>query len=227
MALAGSYRHRVAFATDYLAEPMIKLHGNSSRLSIEMRIRNLRHAPMELMYLAHVNFRPVDHARLIDTVPAEAAHMRVRAALPPPFIPSAEYAALIGRMQRDPAAQRIIDPDLAIDPELVLSLDPCTDAGGWAHGMQLLPDGAADFVSYRPDQLDHCLRWLCRTPAENALGLMLPATAEADGYTAEKTKGHLRLLPPGGEFRCEIEAGVLDPSAASQMQARIEAVLKG
>ena len=54
------------------------------------------------------------------------------------------------------------------------------DEGGWTHGMQLLPDGSADFVSHRPDQLDHCLRWLCQTPSESALGLMLPATAEAD-----------------------------------------------
>jgi hypothetical protein len=42
-----------------------------------------------------------------------------------------------------------------------------------------ISDGSADFVSHRPDQLDHCLRWLCQTPSESALGLMLPATAEA------------------------------------------------
>src|SRR5262249_8001571 len=160
----------------------------SSRLAIEMRIRNLHHAPMELMYLAHTNFSPVDHGRLIDTVPDGARHMRVRGSLPPPFVPSSEYARLIARLQQDPAAHRVIDPDLAIDPELVISLDPRADDSGFAHAMQLLPDGSADFVSYRPDQLDRCLRWLCRTPAENALGLMLPATAEADGYLAEKAK---------------------------------------
>ena len=175
------------------------------------------------MYLAHINFRPVEGALLVDTVPADAAHIRVRSALPPPLVPSAAYSRLIEKLEGDPAAHKIIEPGLAIDPELVLSLDPLADEGGWAHGMQLLPDGSADFVSYRPDQLDHCLRWLCRTPAENALGLMLPATAEADGYLAEKAKGHIRSLAPGAEFHCRLEAGALAPQEAEALRKRIEA----
>jgi hypothetical protein len=226
MGLTGRYRHSVAFAGDYLAQPLVKLHGRSSRISAEMRIRNLRHTPMELMYLAHINFRPVEGARLVDTVPADAAHIRVRSALPPPLLPSAAYSRLIGRLETDPAAHKIIDPAAAIDPELVLSLDPLADERGWAHGMQLLSDGSADFVSYRPDQLDHCLRWLCQTPSESALGLLLPATAEAEGYTAEKAKGNVRLLPPQGEFHCSLEFGALDASGAGEMCERIEGVTR-
>ena len=225
MGLTGTYRHRVAFTGHYVAEPSIKLHGQSSRISAEMRIRNLRHTPMELMYLAHINFRPVEGGRVIDTVPADTAHTRVRSTLPPPLVPSAEYSRLIERLEKDPAAHKIIDPSLAIDPELVLALDPLADAGGWAHGMQLLPDGSADFVSHRPDQLDHCLRWLCQTPSESALGLMLPATAEAEGHAAETAKGNVRLLPPQGEFRCSLEFGALDVRAAAEMRERIEGVM--
>jgi hypothetical protein len=226
MALTGSYQHRVAFSGHYLAEPIVKLHERSSRVSAEMRIRNLRHMPMELMYLAHINFRPVAGARLIDTVPADATHIRVRSALPPPLVPSAEYLGLIGRLEKDPAAHKAIDPSLAIDPELVLALDPLADESGWTHGLQLLPDGTADFVSYCPDQLDHCLRWLCQTPSESALGLMLPATAEAEGRAAEMAKGNVRMLPPQGEFRCSLEFGALDASGAAAMRERIEAVMR-
>ena len=224
MGLTGSYRHRVAFGGHYVAEPTVKLHGRSSRISAEMRIRNLRHTPMELMYLAHINFRPVDGAVLVDTVPADAAHMRVRSALPPPLVPSPEYSRLIDTARAGPRQlTRSSTPSAAIDPELVLSLDPLADESGWAHGMQLLPDGSADFVSHRPDQLDHCLRWLCQTPSESALGLMLPATAEAEGHTAEMAKGNVRLLPPQGEFRCSLEFGALDASGAAAMRERIEA----
>jgi len=226
MGLTGSYHHRVAFGGHYAAEPTIKLHGGSSRISAEMGIRNLRHMPMELMYLAHINFRPVAGAVLVDTVPADAAHIRVRSALPPPLVPSREYSKLIARLEKDPAAHKVIDPSAAIDPELVLSLDPLADESGWAHGMQLLPDGSADFVSHRPDQLDHCLRWLCQTPSESALGLMLPATAEAEGRTAETAKGNVRLLPPQGEFRCSLEFGALDASGAAAMRERIEGVMQ-
>jgi hypothetical protein len=227
MALTGSYQHRIAFGGHYVAAPSIKLHDKSSRVSAEMRIRNLRHTPMELMYLAHINFRPVEGAVLIDTVPADAAHIRVRSALPPPLVPSPAYLRLVGRLEKDPTAHKAIDPSLAIDPELVLSLDPLADESGWAHAMQRLPDGAADFVSYRPDQLDHCLRWLCQTPSESALGLMLPATAEAEGRAAEMAKGNMRLLPPQGEFCCSLEFGALDAGEAAALRERIEAVIEG
>src|SRR5262249_45909588 len=97
----------------------------------------------------------------------------------------------------------------------------------WAHSLQLHPDGAADFVSHRPDQLDHGLRWIARNIDQDALGLLLPATAEADGYTAEKAKGNLRLLPPQGEFRCDLEFGALQPAEAEQMRRHIEQVMQG
>ena len=189
MGLTGSYHHRIAFGGHYIAEPTVKLHGRSSRISAEMRIRNLRHMPMELMYLAHINFRPVEGGR--------ADRYRARRCRPyAGQIGSAAAARSVGRnisglierLERDPAAHKSIDPGAAIDPELVLALDPLADESGWAHGMQLLPDGSADFVSHRPDQLDHCLRWLCQTPSESALGLMLQATAEAEGRAAEKAK---------------------------------------
>jgi len=226
MALTGRYEHRVAFTHHYLAEPTVRLHGGSCRIGAEMRIRNLRHTPMDLMYLGHVNFRPVAGARILDTVPDDAAHMRVRSALPPPFVPSQQYLRLLEQVTADPARHRSIDPSLSIDPELVLSLDCLADETGWAHSLQLLPDGSADFLSHRPDQLGHGLRWFCQTPEESALGLMLPATAEADGYAAEKAKGNLRQLPPQGEFRCELEFGALDRAGAGDLRRKIEAAVK-
>jgi hypothetical protein len=222
MGLTGRYRHRVAFSHHYIAEPAVKLHAGSGRVAAGMRIRNLRHSPMELMYLAHINFRPIAGAILIDGV--APGHIRVRPGLPPPFVPSPEHQALIARMTAAPEGHRRIDGGLTVDPELLLFLDCRADAEGWSHALQLLPDGAADFVSHRPDQLDHALRWLCQTPSEQALGLLLPATAEADGYTAEKAKGNVRLLPPNAEFRCDLEFGALTTAEAAAMRKRIEAV---
>src|SRR5262249_9737915 len=155
----------------------------------------------------------VDGAELVDSVTPD--HIRVRPGLPPPFVASAEHQALIARMTASPEDHRRIDAGLAVDPELLLFLDCRADAEGWSHVLQLLPDGAAAFVSHQPDQLDHALRWLCQTPAEQALGLLLPATAEADGYTAEKAKGNIRLLPPNAEFRCDLEFGALTPAEAA------------
>jgi len=224
MELAGRFRFAVAFAHHYVAAPSVRLGAEATRIAVTMRVTNLKHAPMELMYLAHVNFRPVDGAKLLDTVPDDPRHMRVRAALPPGFVASPEYLALVEEMRTAPEAHRFIDPALRIDPELVFSMDCRADADGFAHAMQVHPDGSADFVSHRPDQLDHALRWIARNGDQEALGLMLPATAEADGYKAAKARGSLRLLPPGGTFSCTVTFGALARDEAGRMAEHIAAV---
>ncbi|MGE3873918.1 MAG: hypothetical protein AB7F74_13260, partial [Parvibaculaceae bacterium] len=68
------------------------------------------------------------------------------------------------------------------------------------------------------------VRWMSRGGDQDALGLMLPATADPNGYTAEKAKGHLRILPPGGEFRCALEFGALRRDEADQLRQEIEKI---
>lgn len=222
MGLTGTCRHTLAFAHNYLAQPTVKLHQKGGRIGMSMRIRNLKQSPMELMYLAHINFHPADGGRLIDTVPDDAQHMRVRTRLPEFFAPSEAHRKLIEALQADPSIHRVIEPKRRVDPELVMGMDCRADAGGFAHAMQLHPDGTADFVSHRPDQLDHAVRWMTRTGDQDALGLILPATAEADGYSAEKNKGNLRIVPAQGEFRCDVEFGALDRAEAEQLRRKIE-----
>ena len=227
MALSGTYRHTVAFACNYVARPTLKVSEGSSRLAMELSVRNLRHAPMELMYLAHINFRPVDGGRLIDAVPDDAAHMALRTELPAGFVPSAGHARLLEELARDLGSHRVLVPGRMIDPELVVALTYPADGDGWAHSMQLHPDGSADFVSHRPGELPFGVRWISRSADQDALGLVLPATAAADGYTAEKAKGRLVLVPPEGEFRCAFAFGSLEAAEATRLRSGIEVVRAG
>lgn len=224
MALTGEYRHRVAFTHHYVAHPEVRLSAGESRVRVDLSVRNLRQSPMELMYLAHINFRPVDGARLVDAVPDDAAHIRVRASLPGGMIQSDAHRTLINVVLADSAVHRQMTPGRRIDPELVMTMTYPADADGWAHTMQLHADGNADFVSHRPDELPHVVRWMSRTGDEDALGMALPATAGADGYIAEKAKGNTRMLPIGGEFRCRLVFGALAGDEAERMRASIEAV---
>jgi hypothetical protein len=224
MALTGTYRHRVAYTYSYVAEPKVRLASGDSRIEAEMSIRNLRHSPMELMYLAHINFRPADGARLVDAVPNDATHIKVRTTLPGGLVQSAEHRALIDAVVKDPASHRRIESGRRIDPELVMTLTYPAAPDGWAHTMQLHPDGSADFVGHRPKELGHVVRWMSRTGDEDALGMALPATAGADGYAAEKAKGNVKLLAPQTTFRCRLQFGALMPEEAAEMQREIEAL---
>jgi hypothetical protein len=107
---------------------------------------------------------------------------------------------------------------------VVFFIDYNTDDSGWAHSMQVLPDGAADYIRHRPDQLSKGVRWICRTADQDALGLLLPATAEPEGYSAEKAKGNVRVLPAGAVFTCAYEMGALTAEEAQTMEKKIEAI---
>jgi hypothetical protein len=214
MALTGIYRHTVAFKHNYTAEPTVKLHANSSRVQVELTVRNLKHTPMELMYLAHINFRPVDGAVLTDTASRSSDRIRIRPAAPDA---SEAQRKLVDAMRADPDLHRKQVPGRMTDPELVLFMDCLADESGWAHSMQVHQDGAADFVSHRPDELPVGVRWIARTPDQDAMGLMLPATAEGRRLHGREGQGQSAPYPAarhvpvparvwGATCRCRIPA---------------------
>ena len=227
LGVTGSCQYTVAFNHNYLARPTVKLYPASGRLLISMHLKNLKHSEMELMYLAHVNFRPVDNGRLIYSAPCAPDHVRVRSSIPAHIRPPAGYREFLAELEAHPEQHNFLKPGLAFDPEVVFFIDYLTDEAGWAHSMQLHPDGSADFISHRPDQLDHGVRWISRTVDQDALGIILPATAEPEGYTVEKAKGNIKILPAQGEFRYEMEVGALTAVEAGEMEAKIRQILAG
>jgi hypothetical protein len=225
MALTGAYQHTVAFNHNYIARPLVKLYAGSSRIHMSLQIENLKRTSMDLMYLAHVNFRPVNNGRLVYSAPCDPAHVRIRSSIPPHISPPAGYREFLAELEINPEKHNLLSPDLAFDPEVVFFIDYRTDAAGWAHTMQIHPDGSADFISHRPAELDHGVRWISRTADQDALGMILPATAEPEGYAAEKAKGNIKVIPPGGAFSCHMEAGALTASEAQAMAAQIQQIL--
>jgi hypothetical protein len=226
-AMGGTYRHAVAFGCDYEARPRVALRAGGSVLSIAMEIRNLGHAPMELMYLAHVNFRPVDGGRLVCSAPCTPQSIRVRTSVPPSLSPPPGYAEFLDELSRDPSKHLSLEPGLPFDPEVTMMLSCKPDETGWARSLMLHPDGHASYIGHKTDTLDHAVRWISRTPDQDCLGLLLPATAEPDGYAAEKAKGNLKILAAGEARIFELEAGLLVPEEAAAMEARIARILGG
>ena len=227
MGLTGLGRYTIAFTHNYEICPLLKLHADDGWIEADVAIKNLKHTPMELMYLAHINFRPHDGARILDTVPDDSGHIRIRSTLPAGlFKPSEIHKAMLEAMLSNPALHRELVPGRAVDPEIVMGLSHRADQDGWAHSMQLLADGSGDFVSHRPGELPGGVRWMTRNADQDALGLFLPGTAEADGYTTEKAKGNVLTLAPQKTFRCSLAFGALTPSEADALGHRIAQVMK-
>jgi Domain of unknown function (DUF4432) len=225
IALSGEYQHTVAFSYNYVAIPVVKLYARASTCHIAITVNNLKKTPMEFMYMAHVNFRPVDNGRLVYSAACTPETVRVRKTIPSHVRPTPEYLAYLKALQANPAKHNLLSPDLAFDPEVVFTVDYQADAAGWAHSLQVHPDGTADYIRHRPDQLDKGVRWISRTPDQDALGLVLPATAEPEGYLAEKAKGHIKTIAGGGSYTCSMEAGWLNEAEAAQMEAKINGIV--
>jgi hypothetical protein len=222
LAVGGEYRHTVAFACDYAARPRVRLRAGEAVVAIGMEIHNRKKSPMELMYLAHVNFRPLDGGRLVTPAPDTPEGMRVRTLVPANLSPPAGYREFLKQLASDPAQHQLLKPELAFDPEVVFFLACVADRSGWVRSLMVHPDGWASYIGYAADTLDHAVRWISRTPDQDCLGLVLPATAEPDGYLAEKKKGNVKVLAAGQSARFQLEAGLLTPEQASAVEREIE-----
>lgn len=226
IGLSGEYQHTVAFNLNYLAQPLVKLYAGESRCVIRLTVHNLKRTPMDLMYLAHINYRPVDNAELVYSALCTPEHVRVRHSIPDHVKPGPGYAEFLAELSQHPQRHHVLTPGLAFDPEIVFGIDYLADENGWAHSLQIHPNGQSDYICHRPSQLDTGVRWICRTPDQDALGFVLPATAEPEGYTAEKAKGNLKVLDAGATFICEMEAGTLSAEETSTMRAKIEQIVQ-
>ncbi|MBN2469759.1 MAG: DUF4432 family protein [Anaerolineae bacterium] len=227
IGVGGAYRHTVTFGHDYVAEPLVTLRAGASRFRVGMTITNRKQSDMEMMYLMHVNFRPVDQARVVYSAPSTPQAARVRTEIPGHIRPIPGYREFLARMAQDPALHEVLAPELPFNPEVVLFLDYRTDEAGWAHSMLVHPDGSAEVIRHRPAELPFATRWISRTPDHDAIALVEPGTAEPLGYKAARERGQVKVLKPGERFSCEIEVGVLDAEQARQAEAHIRAILGG
>jgi hypothetical protein len=191
-----------------------------------MQVDNLKRTAMELMYMAHVNFRPLDNARLVYSAPCTPATVRVREVIPSHVTPTDAYRAFLKELAANPSRHNVLAPGMAFDPEVVFFIDYSADQAGWAHSMMVHPDGYASYIRHRPEQLPKGVRWISRTPDQDCFGLLLPATAEPDGYLAEKRKGNLKTMAPGASVRFDVEAGLLTPPQAESMEQSIQEILE-
>ena len=227
LGLGGQYQHTVAFSTNYLARPMVKLYAGSSLIRIYLEVENLKNTEMDLMYLAHINFRPVSNGRLVYSAVCTPETVRVRKSIPSHVVPKPGYKEFLDSLAQHPEKHHVLAPDLMFDPEVVFMVDYKTDETGWAHTLQIHPNGSSDYVAHRPAELDHGVRWICRTADQEALGLILPATAEPEGYHAEKEKGNIKVIQAHETFACEMVAGVLGIDETHQLEGKINQILQG
>jgi hypothetical protein len=222
IGVTGLYDYNRAFGEKYHARPLVKLHEGSSLVDISITIENYSGYPMELMYMCHVNFRPVEHGRIVQSVDWAKENMELRTVIPEHVKASQAFIDFLARLEEDPRLTEVIKPEDEYNPEIAFFIhSPQVDENGWSHYMQVHPDGSADYIRYKPEELDHNTRWISRTEDQAGLGLALPATCDPEGYTAEKKKGNIKEIPAKSSVSFSVVAGYLNPEEAKEMEALI------
>lgn len=222
ISICGSYQHTVAFSCNYIATAKVSLGFDESWLTVDLAVENKRNVSMDLMYLGHANFRPVDFGRLIYAAEYDPASVRVRTSIPAHISPAEGYVDFIEALEREPVLHHVLRPDLAFDPEVVFAIDMMAGLDGWTHAMQKLPHGGADFISYQPAQAPLTGRWLCRTPDQQGLGIAFPATSGVEGYHKEKQKGCYVELGARDTWHITMRMGTLNAAEADAMEDTID-----
>ncbi|MCD7059151.1 DUF4432 family protein [Pelagibacterium xiamenense] len=224
VTIGGVARYSKAFAIDYRLRTEVTLGADAAVLDVAVTVDNLMGTEIAIMYLGHVNFRPVDGAKLVYSAPYTPEAIRVREAIPRHITPRPGYPEFLAALAKDPGLHHDIKPDLAFDPEVVFDIAMQTDAEGWAHALQRHPDGTADYVAHRPAQLSRAIRWISRTGDQDALGLVLPSTSGTEGRTVEKAAGRHATVPAHGTWHAGYRTGLLTPGEAAGMAAHIDAI---
>ncbi|SON56655.1 hypothetical protein HDIA_3114 [Hartmannibacter diazotrophicus] len=204
--LTGIGRERRAFSHHFEMRPRLRLRAGATEIEVSFDVENKAGSVLPFFYLGHINFRPVGGARIVDSLTDDRCQIVLRK---PDLLDDtpAEIRAWHEALAADPSLHRRIGHAERVEPEMVMTLRPPAGADGWAEAQQQHPDGSADFVRHRPDELPFSIRWITRSSDRQAIGFSLPASAPPDGRNAGLTNGQAIMIAPRATFGARMRFG--------------------
>ena len=225
VGVTGTYSLKLCYEVNYDFTPVVKLYDNATYLDVQSSITNNKDVPLEYYYLCHINHCPVDGSKLYYT--ADRKKIKVNHEVPENYF-NEEGAKktndYLDRLDKDPSIMDEVGAEgQAYQPEIVFGIMSYKgDENGDAYTMQINPDKTATFVIHKPEELPFGVRWISRTEDEDAIGMVLPATAEHFGRLYCQRNNQQRYLKKGETVTYHIKTGLLDKEQAEKMQAKIK-----
>lgn len=225
LGVSGAFDYTKAFGDKYRAVPTVRLYESRTVLDVSMKIENLLHYPMDLMYMCHVNFLPAENGEIIQATGWDTQDMIVRSSIPAHVKPTPQFLSFLESLKRNPETTRVLRPQDEYSPEIVFYIRNLKrDARGLTHMIQKHPDGSSDYISYDAQMLNHTVRWILKHEDQKVVGMALPSTCDPEGYTAEKQKGNVRSIPALGSVSFTIRTGYLDAGETRKMENTIRSL---
>jgi hypothetical protein len=223
IAVTSRRDYAMGFGAHYLATPRVVLRPDETVFDIVMEVENLSGAPMDLMYLCHVNFAFAEGARIVQPVPFTPDNVVARTALPGHVTASDEYRAMLADVAARPARMEVLNEPERYNPEQVFYIKNVTPGpDGLARFLLARKEGDAFTISYDPVAMPHTIRWILVNSDQRVAAFAMPATCEPEGHAAEKRKGNVRSLPGGGRASFITRLGYIDRAGAAEAARSID-----
>ena len=223
IAVTGARDYAMGFGAHYLATPRVVLRAGASDFDVVMEVENLSGAPMDLMYLCHVNFAFAEGGRVVQSVPFTPEHVVTRTAIPGHVTPTDDYRALLVELAANPAKMETLSEPQRYDPEQVFYIKGAKPgADRLVHFMMARREGDGFTIAWDPTTMPHTIRWILANSDQRVAAFAMPATCEPEGYTAEKRKGNVRNLAGGAKASFTTHIGYVDSTRAAAVAQSIE-----
>ncbi len=226
VSVGGVFDYNLSFTRHYTFCPECRLYEGDTILKIQVELENKRQEPMEYMYLCHINFRPFDGAQLIYSADYDPQNIKVHKVIGNGVSEEKRQKLLkyMEELEEEPEKHHIVGGENQIyDPEICFAIRYRGDEEGRAYTLQYGKEGAC-YVSHPSEALPVGVRWIARTGDEDAMGMVLPATAEHLGYQNAKQNGQIRSLHAKGKVNFKIEAGYLEKQRAEKVKNKIKRI---
>lgn len=211
VAVGGMFHNTMCFTYNYTFSPKVVLRKNAAKIEISAEVKNLKDIPFEYYYLCHVNHRPVDGSKIVES-PLKRSPI-INHEVPDGYYKPWGDATnrFLDALDKDYTLQATVGAKgESYRPEIVNCYFHKADAKGWAVVKQVYPGKKGGvYVKYRPAELPYATRWIARTEQEDAMGMCLPATAEHKGRLFCQAHKEQRYLAPGKTFTLHVETGLL------------------
>lgn len=224
LGLSGVYKNKACYELDYEFSPTVKLYENATYFDVKVDIKNNKDVPLEYYYLCHINHLPVDGAKLEYT--ADRSKIKVNHEVPENYFDTQgakNTNDYLDRLDKDPSLMDEVGAKgQEYKPEIVFMLKYESDENGNAYTMQINPDKTSTFVMHRPSELPYALRWITRTDDEQAMGMVLPATAEHFGRLYCQRNNQQSYLKRGESVSYHFATGLLNEELTLKMKEKIK-----
>jgi hypothetical protein len=223
VAVTGMREYAMGFGAHYCATPRVVLRADATEFDVVMEVANLSAAPMDLMYLCHVNFAFSEGGRIVQPAPFTPEHVLTRIVIPGHVTPDDDYRALLAELEKNPARMQVLSEPQRYDPEQVFYIRGLQRGeDGLAHFLMARPQGDGFTIAWDPETMPHTIRWILANSDQRVAAFAMPATCEPEGYLAEKRKGNVRSLAGGGKAVFTTHIGYVDSNRVAAAAQSIE-----